>query len=65
MKATTLEKYIETDFNDSQSCFARSQGVKPQQVSQWIKKEFVIVNGNLYSLRRELKTKINKSEINK
>ena len=49
-----LIEYISVNFNGSQTAFANAQGVKRQQVTQWINKRFIVVDGVLYSLRREL-----------
>ena len=43
-----IKKYI------TQAAFARSQGVTRQQVTKWINGDFIVVNGKLYSLRRDL-----------
>lgn len=57
-KALTLAEYIAVYFGGSQREFAKAQDVLPQQVTQWITKGFIVVNHNLYSLRRELNMKI-------
>lgn len=49
-----LIKYIEKHYDGNQKAFAASQGVKPQQVTQWLKKDFIVIDGLLYSPRREL-----------
>jgi DNA-binding transcriptional regulator YdaS (Cro superfamily) len=49
-----LETYITLKHGDNQAAFARAQGVAPPQVSQWIRKGFIVVNDKLYSPRREL-----------
>jgi hypothetical protein len=49
-----LSNYIKEKFNGSQTDFAKAQGVKKPQVTQWIKKNFIVVDGVLYSPRREL-----------
>lgn len=54
--ACTLLEFIALHFGGNQSAFAKAQGVKPPQVTQWLQKEFIVVNGQLYSPRRELKT---------
>lgn len=54
MKACTLKEWIGSNFNGNQSAFASAQGVQPQQVTQWIQKEFIVVDRKLYSPRREL-----------
>nr|WP_139295898.1 hypothetical protein [Moritella viscosa] len=49
----SLESYIDNNF-DSQTDFAEKQGVKLPQVTQWIKKNFVVIDDVLYSSRRDL-----------
>ena len=49
-----LIDYIQKHHGGNQAAFARKQGVKPQQVTQWIEKGFIVVDGVLYSPRREL-----------
>jgi len=53
-EAKTLEEYIEHNHNGSQREFAESNKVKPPQVTQWLKKDIVVVNSKMYSFRREL-----------
>jgi len=53
-----LLEYIKQNFEGSQRAFAVSQGVLPQQVTQWINKGFIVVDGELYSPRRKLKRAI-------
>jgi len=50
----TLIDYIAANHGGSQVAFAKAQGVKPQQVTQWINKDFIVVNHKLYSPRRGL-----------
>jgi len=52
-----LAWYIDVKFNGNKAAFARAQGVKPQQVSQWLAKGFIVVNDEMYSHRRTLKRK--------
>ena len=54
-KACTLLEWIDLHFEGSQRAFAAAQGVQSPQVTQWIQKDFIVVNGQLYSPRRELK----------
>jgi len=54
--ACTLLEFIDLHFDGNQRAFAAAQGVQPPQVTQWIQKEFIVVGGQLYSPRRELKT---------
>jgi len=51
----TLTDYINKHYKGNKAAFARSQGVKPPQVSQWIEKGFIVIDHKLYSFRRELK----------
>jgi len=55
-KACTLLEWIALKFKGNQRTFAAAQGVQPPQVTQWIQKDFIVVDGQLYSPRRELKT---------
>ncbi len=50
----TLRQYIEAEHGGSQVKFARANGVHKSQVTQWLNKEFIVVDGVLYSPRREL-----------
>lgn len=49
-----LEEYIQKYFEGNKSAFASHCGVKPQQITQWINKGFIVVEHQLYSPRREL-----------
>ena len=49
-----LIEYIKEHYSGNQAAFARAQGVKPPQVTQWINADFIVVDGWLYSPRREL-----------
>jgi len=55
-----LRAYIKKYYRDSQSDFARAQGVQRQQVTQWINKNFIVKDHVLYSPRRELAKKLKK-----
>ena len=55
--ACPLLEFIELHFNGNQRAFALAQDVQPPQVTQWIQKYFIVVDGQLYSPRRELKTR--------
>lgn len=55
----TLTNHIAAHHGGSQRKFAAANGVLPQQVTKWIKMECIVVNGVLYSPRRELKGKSN------
>ncbi|MCL8323702.1 helix-turn-helix domain-containing protein [Providencia thailandensis] len=50
----TLIEYINTHYNGSQKDFASKLDIKPQQVTQWINKDFIVINHVLYSPRRDL-----------
>ncbi len=50
----TLLKYIEKHFDGSQVEFANTQGIKKQQVTQWLAKGFIVIDDTLYSPRRVL-----------
>ena len=50
-----LIEYIKNEHGGNQAAFAQSVNVKPQQITQWIKKGFIVVDGVLYSPRRDLK----------
>ena len=49
-----LKDYIEANFV-SLASFARSENVKPQQITEWINKGFTVHDGELKSTRRKLK----------
>ncbi len=49
-----LDEYIKKHFDGNQAQFAKAQNVKPPQVTQWIAKQFIVVNDKLYSPRRTL-----------
>jgi hypothetical protein len=49
-----LRNYIKKHYADSQALFAATVGVQRQQVTQWLKKDFIVVEGHLYSPRRVL-----------
>jgi hypothetical protein len=51
-----LIDHIAAHHGANQAAFARSQGVQRAQVQQWIKMGCIVVDGKLYSPRRELKT---------
>ncbi len=53
----TLFEHIEKHYGGNQAAFAREAGVKPPQVTQWLDKKFIVVNGVLYSPRRLLPLK--------
>ncbi|WP_139158573.1 MULTISPECIES: helix-turn-helix domain-containing protein [Pseudoalteromonas] len=49
-----LKQYIEQYFDGNQTAFARAQGVKLPQVTQWLNKQFIVIGHTLYSPRRDL-----------
>ncbi len=51
-----LIDYIAANYGGSQTAFSEAQGVKLPQVTQWIKKKFIVIDGVLYSPRRKLET---------
>ena len=51
----TLEKYIENHFDGNKSEFAKAQNVHRQQVTRWVNEGFIVVSGQLFSPRRQLK----------
>lgn len=50
-----LQEYIQNHYSGNQAAFAKAQDIQPQQVTQWINKGFIVINGVLYSPRRTLK----------
>lgn len=52
--AVTLLQHIKDAHSGSQVAFAQHCGVKPPQVTQWIAKGFIVVDGKLYSPRRDI-----------
>lgn len=51
----TLREYINREHGGSQVRFAEANGVRKAQITQWINKKFIVVDGVLHSPRRELK----------
>jgi len=49
-----LKKFIKKNYK-SQVEFARANSVSPQQVTQWLNKDYRVINNRLYSYRRHLK----------
>lgn len=49
--AIPLRDYIETNYS-SQRAFAEAIKVNPQQLTKWLKGEWIVVDGALYSKRR-------------
>ncbi|CDH24090.1 hypothetical protein [Xenorhabdus bovienii] len=68
-ESMTLEEFINKYFDGNKSEFARfNNNIARQQVNQWIKGNFIVVNSTLYSPRRELakpEIKRNDMDINK
>lgn len=52
----SLTDYIDEKYKGNKSEFAKSQNVKPQQITEWVNKEFIVIDGVLYSPRRSLET---------
>lgn len=50
----TLLSYISKYYKGSQTLFASAVDVKPPQVTQWLKKKYIVINHVLYSPRRNL-----------
>lgn len=53
--AISLREYIRREYGGCQAAFARDQDVNPPQVTQWINKDFIVVDHELFSHRRTLK----------
>jgi hypothetical protein len=53
-EALELIDYIELHHSGNQAAFGRAQGVLPQQVTKWLDMGCVVLDGVLYSPRREL-----------
>ena len=49
-----LTEYIDKNYGGNKTEFARAVGVKPPQVHQWIEMKCIVVDGVMYSPRREL-----------
>lgn len=49
-----LNEYIDKNFNGSRTEFAKAQNVAKQQVTQWLKKDMIIIDKKLYSYRRDI-----------
>jgi len=50
----TLLEYIKVNYKGSKSDFAKAQGVQLPQVTQWLNKKFIVIEGVLHSPRRDL-----------
>jgi DNA-binding transcriptional regulator YdaS (Cro superfamily) len=51
----SLADYIAENYGGNQSAFARDQGVKRSQITQWLAGDYVIADGALYLKRRDIK----------
>lgn len=49
-----LLDHIAAHYGGNQSAFARAQGVPRQQITKWVNMGCIVVDGKLYSPRREL-----------
>lgn len=49
-----LTEYINMHYAGIKSDFAEACGVRPQQITEWVNKEFIVIEDMLYSPRREL-----------
>ena len=49
-----LHDYISKFYGGNQRRFAEAARVRPQQVTQWLAKDMVVIDGKLYSYRRDL-----------
>lgn len=52
-----IKDYIDENFEGNQSAFARFLGVQRAQITQWINGGFLVINGAIYSKRRDLPEK--------
>ena len=51
----SLADHIVDHYAGNQSEFARAQGMKRAQVSKWVKMGYLVVDGNIVAVKRELK----------
>ncbi len=56
LKAMPLKNYIDKNYDGNQSAFARAVGRSRQQVQQWIDGNYIVIDGKLYSPRRDIPT---------
>lgn len=49
-----LTDYINKYHNGNKAAFAAAHDVLPQQVTKWVNRGFIVVDGYLYSQRRYL-----------
>lgn len=52
-----LTEYIEKYYSGNKAEFARDNDVIPQHVTKWVKGGYIVVDGIIYSPRREVKAK--------
>ncbi|MEP7706540.1 hypothetical protein [Paraglaciecola sp. 25GB23A] len=52
--SSNLEQYIKENFYDNKSAFARFMGVTSQQVSKWIRHEWIVEGNELCAPKREI-----------
>lgn len=50
----TIIEYVNANFNGNQAAFARHMSVDAQTVRKWIRADWIVVDGALYSPRREI-----------
>jgi DNA-binding transcriptional regulator YdaS (Cro superfamily) len=55
MKAIALNDYITNHYAGKRIAMAADVGVEPSQVTQWLKRKYIVVDGMLYSSRRRVK----------
>lgn len=51
---TDLEKYIDENFGGNKSAFARFMQVNSQQITKWVRDEWIVHNHKIYAPRREI-----------
>ncbi|MEI7219106.1 hypothetical protein WCT79_19100 [Pectobacterium carotovorum] len=49
-----LIDYIKEHFGGNQAAFARHMGVRPQKVQDWLNANWLVINNQLCSTRREI-----------
>ena len=55
MKEQTIKEHIKSK-GLTQKAFAELNEIKPQQITEWINKGFIVIDDILYSPRRKLKS---------
>ena len=50
-----LKDHIAANHGGVNAQFARSEGVRDQQITEWVNKDFIVAGGVMYSPRRVLK----------